>query len=280
MGVDGSDAGLQATVLAATLAARRRRGLRVVHAFLWPELKVPLGPSEFGPPEGGLANQARGFVDAGLAQAREAVPDLAVVGDVVIGAAAQVLIAEASSATMVVVGDRGLGGFTGLLLGSVALQVAAHSSCPVIVVKGGPARDGDVVVGVDGSRESKAAVGFAFEEASLRGSAVTALHAFRYPATGDVERELPLIYDIDQVREHEAAKLAAVLAEWRERYPDVRVNEVLVGDGAASALVHASQDAGCIVVGSRGLGGFAGLVLGSVSHAVVHHGLCPVAIVR
>lgn len=280
VGVDGSDESLVAVDLAARMAADRSRALRVVHAFIWPELRAPLGPYEGGPAEGGLANEAKSIVDAAVSRARDSGRDLTVTGDVVVGAPATVLIAEARSAAMVVLGDRGLGGFSGLLIGSVAIQVSAHASCAVVVAKGDIGRAADVVVGVDGSSEAALALRFGLEEASLRGVGLRALHAFRHPATGKDEENLPLIYDADQVREQGATLLAAAVAQCGEHYPQVTIKQDLVRERAAHALIRASASAGCVVVGSRGRGGFLGLVLGSVSHAVLHHAQCPVAIVR
>lgn len=280
VGVDGSDCGLRAVGLAARLAVERDRPLRVVHAFMWPMLRVPLGPSPQGPPDGGLANQALSFVNDAVAAATKARPELRADGEVVVGAPAPVLLGEAEHAAVVVLGDRGLGGFTGLLVGSVAVQVAAHASCPVVVARGELDRDRDILVGVDGSERGVDALAFAFEEASLRCVGVTALHAYTQPASAGPGDMLPLVYDPEQLEAEETAVLAEALGGWSDRYPDVAVHRLLVRDRAAKALIHASDRAGMIVVGSRGRGGFAGLLLGSVSQGVLHHASCPVAIVR
>lgn len=269
--------------LGAHIAARRARSLRVVHAFIWPELHVPLGPSPEGPPEGGIANDARRILEEAMAHAQKLRPDVTVIGDLVVGAPVRVLLAEAHRAAMVVLGDRGLGGFTGLLVGSVAIHVAAHAECPVVVARGEVDRRGDILVGVDGSPAGASALGFAFEEAALRGVSITALHAYIYPVAGDPGDPgdmLPLVYDADQLKDEETAVLAEAVAGWCERYPDVAVNQVLMRDRASRALVHAAERAALVVVGCRGRGGFLGLVLGSVSQALLHHASCPVAIVR
>jgi nucleotide-binding universal stress UspA family protein len=198
----------------------------------------------------------------------------------VTGAAAAVLLAETQTAAMVVLASRGLGGFSGMLVGSVAVQVSAHGQCPVVVVKGEWGRPGPVVVGVDGSPAGGRAVGFAFEFASFAGLPLTAVQAYRFPVTGEPGDMLPLVYDVDQLAEEEAAVLGEALAGWRERFPDVPVRSAVTRARPARALVDASEQAGIVVVGSRGRGGFTGLLLGSVSHAVLHHASCPVAIVR
>lgn len=280
VGVDGSEHSLRSVALAGRLAAERDRPLRVVHAFIWPDLRVPLGPAPGGPPEGGLAHQAERVVADAIAAATKAVPDIRVSGEVIDGAAAPVLLREAERAALLVVGDRGLGGFTGLLVGSVAVQLAAHAPCPVVVARGDLERNADILVGVDGSPKGYGVLEFAFEEASLRQVGITALHAYTHPVTSGAGDMLPLVYDPEQLADEEAAVLSEALSGWADRYPDVPVNRQLVRDRPSKALVHASAEASMVVVGSRGRGGFAGLLLGSVSQAALHHSSCPVAIVR
>jgi nucleotide-binding universal stress UspA family protein len=279
-GVDGSDSSLDAVRLAAAEAVLRHRPLHLVHAFAWALLPVPVGPDPHGPPEGGLRHDAERIVAAALAEAQRAQPGVTASGAVVDGAAPAVLLREARHATLVVVGDRGLGGFGSLVLGSVAVQVAAHAPCPVLVARGESRRDGPVVVGVDGSAVSDAAVGFAFEEAALRGTDLVAVHAWRFPVSTGAGDMLPLVYDVDLLAAEEERVLAEGLAGWCERFPDVPVTRHPDRRRAAKALLAASADAQLVVVGARGRGGFAGLLLGSVSHAVLHHALCPVVVVR
>lgn len=280
VGVDGSASALAAVRLAATEAVARGRPLRVVHAFIWPELKVPLGPSPFGPPEGGLRNQADRVVSEAVAEATKAAPDVTVTGAVVTGAPGVVLVRESRDAALVVLGSRGLGGFTSLLVGSVAVQVAAHADCPVLVARGEARADGPVVVGVDGSPLSNLAVGFAAEEASLRGTGLVAVHTWTGPVSAGPGDMLPPVYDPDLVEEQERLVLAEAVAGIGDRYPDVPVTERLVRGRPANLLVEESRAAQLVVLGARGLGGFAGMLLGSVSQAVLHHAHCPLAIVR
>lgn len=281
VGVDGSDQSLAAVRLAVREAAWRRRPLRVVHAFIWPLLHVPLGPPPGGPPEGGLRHEAERIVDGAVAHAREIEPDVSVTGAVVDGQASVVLLREARDAALVVVGDRGLGGFTGLLLGSVAVQVVSHAPCPVLVARGEERADSPVLVGVDGSPLSELPIGFAMEEAAWRRTRVVAVHTWTHPASlgpGDMQ---PLVHDVDATGEDEARVLAEALAGWREHYPDVPVEERVVRGRPARALLdEAGKGAQLIVVGARGRGEFTGLLLGSVSQAVLHHAPCPVGIVR
>ena len=280
VGVDGSASALSAVRLAADEAAARNRPLRIVHAFIWPQLKVPLGPSPFGPAEGGLRNQAERVVAEAVAEATKTASGATVTGAVVTGAPAVVLVHESHHAALIVIGSRGLGGFSGLLVGSVAVQVAAHAECPVMVVRGAARSDGPVVVGVDGSPLSNLAVGFAAEEAALHGTDLVAVHTFTGPVSAGPGDMLPLVYDPSLVESQENLVLAESLAGIRERYPDVPVTARLVRGRAARALIEQSRAAQLVVLGARGLGGFTGLLLGSVSQAVLHHAHCPLAIVR
>ncbi len=280
VGVDDSEDSHRAVALAAQLAADRARVLRVVHAFVWPYLGVPLDPSPVGPPDGGLRNEADRIVADAVAQARQAYPKLEVVGQVLTGAPASTLLAECQQAAAIVLGHRGLGGFTGMLIGSVAVQVTAHASCPVVISRGDERPGRDILVGVDASPKGADALAFAYEEASLREVGITALHAYRFPASGEPGDMLPLVYDDKTLRAEEDEAIAEALAGFADRYPDVRVNREVVRDRPAHALVRASESASLVVVGSRGRGGFTGLLLGSVSQALLRHAACPVAVVR
>jgi nucleotide-binding universal stress UspA family protein len=196
------------------------------------------------------------------------------------------LLALLDDAEMAVVGSRGVGGFSELVLGSTALRLVEHARCPVVVVRSlgfeapGPEAD-RVLVGVDGSAASSEAIGFAFAEASLRGCGLTAVHAWEPPF---VEIPVKGIASYEEflaaIERTEMRVLSESLAGWREKYPDVDVRQRLVRGSPARILVESSPGARLAVVGSRGQGGFTSLLLGSVSHAVVHHARCAVAVVR
>ena len=195
---------------------------------------------------------------------------------------AAVLIEASTSARLLVVGSRGRGGFTGLLLGSVSVTVAAHAHCPVVVVRTRRADDSSVrpvVVGVDGSPTSTSAVDHAFDQASRLGLPLVAVHAWELPTLfGPVPPWLP--EEVEEIRMAEKAVLSESLAGHMERYPDVNVTSMVHRGGPAHVILAAAEDAELLVVGSRGLGGFRGLLLGSVSQAVLHHATCPVAVVH
>lgn len=278
VGVDGSSHQQVAIDWAVSEARLRRRPLRLVHAFDWALLGMSYAAPPYGVVQEELQANAARILERSLAMAHHIAPDLDIDGRVVDGSPSAVLRDTSRSAAVVVVGHRGRGGFAGLLLGSVAAQVAAHAACPVVVARA-PDRAADrVVVGVDGSPLSDAALGFAFEEASLRGLGLTAVHASSEPAVADAA--LPLVYDIGDLRDGAARLLSESLAGWREKYPDVDVLSQIVHGRPARVLVEAAAGAALLVVGSRGRGGFTGLLLGSVSSAVLHHAAAPVAIVH
>ncbi len=285
VGVDGSPAGLEAVAVAAREARMRGTGLRVVHAFFPLMMRAPLDPFSMGPPEDWLRNQAEELVAEAVRHAHEAEPDVGADGEAVRGDTLPVLTEESRGAALAVVGSRGLGAFTGLLLGSTAVQLAAHGHCPVLVVRGagGPAREDAVVVGVDGSPSGDAAIGFAFAEAALRRTRIVAVHAWspwksevpvpQDPAAPDASGAGDLAADEERL-------LAEALAGHRERHPDVAVERRVLRRGPREALIEASRGASLVVVGTRGRGGFTGMLLGSVSQALLHHADCPVAVVR
>lgn len=252
VGVDGSDCALRAVETAAAEAHVLGCRLEVVHAFVWPELPVPRGSLVGGSGGAGLRHEADRIVAEAVELARRAAPDVDVTGSVVTGAAAPVLLRAGVDAALVVVGDRGLGGFTGLLVGSVAVALVTHGRCPVLVLRGRPAPAGPVVVGIDGSDGATAAAELALAYAAAHGATLRAVAVAR----SGVED--------------------AVLPELDGR--GVAVERVVQQGDAREVLIAESRAARLVVVGSRGRGGFAGLLLGSVSQAVLQHAECPVAV--
>ncbi|WP_432120125.1 universal stress protein [Streptomyces sp. bgisy032] len=283
VGVDGSASGLAAVEVAAHEARLRGAELRVVHAFLWPAMHPPPGSSPLGPPAGGVRSAVERLVAEAVGRAGSAEPEVTVSTAVVPGEPLTVLEVQSRAAELVVVGSRGTGGFTGLLVGSTAVHLAAHGRCPVLVAREEPRADGPVVVGVDGSPAGERAVDFAFAEAALHGTGLVAVHARTarntpMPAARDVS-----VRSADGpagLAQGEERLLSEVLAGHRERHPDVTVRQQVVHGGAREALIEASRSARLTVVGARGRGGIAGLLLGSVSQALLHHAHGPVAVVR
>jgi nucleotide-binding universal stress UspA family protein len=281
-GVDGSDRALQAVRWAAAEAARRRLPLRLVAAHTWPVGGFVGDPGLGVDPRAVLRDAMLGHLAAAAAAAAEVVPGLTVERADVEGDPAVVLAAESERAALVVLGDRGLGGFTGLLLGSVAVALCTRAACPVVVVRGvetDPAvpRTEPVVVGVDGSPGSEAAVAYAVDAAVLRGVPLVAVHAWRDVL---VDATMAPLVDWDAVEADEREVLAERLAGTRTEHPDLVLRKLVVRDRPARALVDESRGAQLVVVGSRGRGEVRGLLLGSVSQQLLHHAHCPVVVVR
>ncbi|WP_067472120.1 universal stress protein [Actinomadura hibisca] len=285
VGIDESDLSTAALDWAIDEARRRGAGLRVLHAVLpW----LLRDPAEAGTDpkiaeiREWMVECGRQTLDRGLTRVRDRAPDLEATGAMVAGPSSQALVRAAEGALMTVVGTHGANALSGMVLGSVAWQVAAHAPGPVVVVRGdGSGPHGEIVVGVDGSDGSDAALGFAFQEAALRGARLRAVLAWTFPMpTGGPAGFVPAVYDPEIVAADESRVLTEALAGWREKYPEVTVAPEVVHGTAARVLGGASARADLLVVGSRGRGGFAGLVLGSVSHAMLHRSHCPVAVIR
>ncbi|CAM3633410.1 universal stress protein [Smaragdicoccus niigatensis] len=187
------------------------------------------------------------------------------------------LLTESRTARTLVVGNRGLGAFSSKVLGSASSALARHAHCPVAVVHAmrSIADRGPVVVGVDGTANSEPAIGTAFEEASRRKACLYAVHAW-----SDASESLVRGLDWAAVSTAQAVALAESLAGWQEKFPDVDVQRVVVRTGPARELQVLSRDAQLVVVGSHGRGGFAGMLLGSTSEALLHSVECPILIVR
>ncbi len=283
VGVDGSESSLTAVETAAREAALRGVGLRLVHAFGWPSVHVPPRVPPWTPASAGVRELIDGTLGEAERRAHTAAPHVEIAREVVVGEPLMVLELETRTASLAVVGSRGLSRFGSLLLGSTAAHLAAHAQCPVLVVRGRPDPTGPVLLAVDGSPQAEPAVEFAFAHASLHGTDLVALHAWNthtervYEAPGDP----PFVtYDEDRPRDEEERVLAEALGGRREKYPDVEVRRRLVQGRIRHTLIEASAEAGIVVVGARGRGGFTGLLLGSVSQAVLHHAHCPVAVVH
>ncbi|GAA3458668.1 universal stress protein [Saccharothrix longispora] len=279
VGVDGSESAVTAAGWAAEEAARHRLPLKLVHAYLLPTLGYPDIVLTAHEVHQALREQGQQWLDQAAAAARAAAPGVEVETSVVIDRPAAALIAESRGARLVVLGSRGLGGFTGLLAGSVSVAVSAHAGCPVAVIRGPVPTSGPVVVGVDGSPVGEGAVAFAFEEASSRGVPLTAVIAWKDFLVDSVYGSRVTV-DWAYVEDEQRRLLAERLAGWQEKYPDVAVQRVVVRERPARALVDIARDAQLLVVGTHGLGGFAGMLLGSTSQALIHHAPCPLAVVR
>ncbi len=282
VGIDGSDTANVAVYWAAQDAALRNVPLTLVYVMnpilaTWQPTPIPVEFEEW------QQEQARVYMDEAIRIAQEnsgSDRPLTINTEVFLAPTLPTLVELSEQAEMIVVGSRGRGAVARVVLGSVSSGLVHHARCPVAVIHDEdplmphPAQ-APVLVGVDGSEASELATSIAFDEASRRGVELVALHAWSDSAVV----ELPGL-DWSVVKEQEELVLAERLAGWQERYPDVKVNRLVVCDEPARQLIEHSEAAQLVVVGSRGRGGFAGLSLGSVSTAVVHAVRMPVIVAR
>lgn len=282
VGVDGSPASRVAVDWAARDAAMREVPLKLVHVLnppvvmAFPDVPMPPGFVEW------QEEESRTLLESAVKTAEEAVAGsrVEISSDMIAGPSVPSLVDLSTEAQLIVVGSRGRGTLARGLLGSISTGLVHHSHCPVAVI-----RDEDplmphpskapVAVGIDGSPASDKAIGIAFEEASFRGVDLVAVHSwsdtgvFEFPGA-----------DWSTLQAMGEETLSERLAGWQERYPDVLVRRVVTADHVARQLLEEADQAQLLVVGSHGRGGFAGMLLGSVSTAVVHAARMPVIVAR
>jgi nucleotide-binding universal stress UspA family protein len=279
VGTDGSRHSLRAVEWAADEAVLRGSSLRIVHAVA-PWLYDQNVDPRLLAVRGWLLAGGEECLGMAVEAARARAADLDVCGEMVAGGASRTLLDQARNASLIVLGSHGVGTVAGLLLGSTALQVVAHTPGPAVVVRHyQPVTWQEIAIGVDAPPIGEPALAYAFEEASLRGARLRAVHVWSDPgATGPCGRT-PLIYNLETVAAEHAHRLNDALAGWRDKYPDVEVVAEVVHGRPVRILAGVSARTDLLMVGTRGRGGFAGLVLGSVSHGLLHHAHCPLAVV-
>ncbi len=281
VGIDGSANSDAALDWAVAEASGRRLGLHLFSAGI---RQLPGGEAIYLDSEldSAVTHEALAAADerltAASARARELAPELSVTTGSAVDRAAGGLVELSARADTVVVGRSGHGPVVGAVLGSVALQVVTHALCPVVVVHAAEA-DGaqarGVVVGIDGSAVSELALGYAFEQASLRGVPLDVVHAWWTTVPSGLTRDIKA-----DLFAQERLTLSETLVGWSEKYPDVEVRQSLPMGPTVRTLTEAARNAELLVVGSRGRGGFRSLLLGSVSQGVLQHATSTVAVVR
>ncbi|MFI9846618.1 universal stress protein [Nonomuraea sp. NPDC051941] len=266
VGVDGSAPATAAVEWAAADAQRRDLAVRIVHVCeQWPHSES--------------TEYCTRALEAAADRARELTRGVEVTTEMLKGNVIDDLIAESNSADTLVVGSRGLGGFAGMVLGSVSMAVAGHAAAPVIVVRAPSALwHGRVVVGYDGSGHSEAAMAYAVEQARARGAQLHVVSAWQVPVFSPYAVTYSSL--IEDVMRQEAHVARERVTPWRESNPDLVITDEQPCEHPVKGLMDAARTADLVVVGSRGLGGFTSAMLGSVSHGVLHHVGCPVAVVR
>ncbi|WP_019970534.1 universal stress protein [Mycobacterium sp. 141] len=279
VGVDGSSSSDAAVAWAARDAVLRRVPLTFVHVL--PMAAAPAWLDMGLPDDYWAAQEKRGHEIVAAAQdvankATAGGEPLHMSSEVVSGNSVGTLVDRARHADLLVIGSRGLGKWSRRVLGSVSSSLIRHAHCPVAVIRDGqkPRDDAPILVGVDGSPASELATEIAFDEASRRGVELVVVHTWN-----DVEYEFPDVKWAD-LKPREDRAVSEQLAGWCERYPDVVVRRELMRDRPAHQLVEQSEGAQLVVVGCRGRGGFVGMMLGSVSAAVVESVQVPVIVAR
>ncbi|MFE9017597.1 universal stress protein [Streptomyces sp. NPDC007808] len=285
-GVDGSERSLAAADWAAREAVSRGVPLHVVHAS--PPLLGGVVPGTAAQTLRQVGERMLQRVTADLGTRH---PDLEVRGEQTADAPPDALLARAHEAGLLVVGARGSGGFEGLAVGSVALRVAAAAACPLVLVSerplaafgrgtGAVAGAAGIVAGFDAHRPVGEVADFAFAAARARGVPLRVVQAWRLPAEAVSPRTL-FVTEEDRAtwEDQEVLLMADALRAWQDKYPEVAVHADVVLLHPAEALVNASQGADLLVVGRRTGPDAAASRLGPVTHAVLHHARCPVAVV-
>ena len=272
VGYDGSVEAARAVRWAAEQAALRGCPLQLVHCSLWPVLTPTPGPLP-GVVDNALERSCEITLEEGLAHAKQAAPGLEVRTSLVYGWPSEHLPKISAGEEMLVVGSRGIGGFLGLLVGSVSLEMAATASCPVAVIRADHHPDGPVVVAVDSSG-SPAALEDACTMARVTGADLTVVHVRHAPPGYRMLRD-----PVDAGPAAEELLNSAVSAA-RGWTPGTRVEgELLTGTSVPRALLNASASARLTVVGTKGHGLIKGTI-GSTAHAVLHHAQGPMLISR
>ncbi|WP_405905339.1 universal stress protein [Streptomyces sp. NBC_00828] len=291
VGVDGSPESLAAAEWAAREALRRELPLRLVHAWN--------GHPHHADGEPATAVQrhlGRRSLRRAEERIRVACPGVRLYDEQVEGPATAALLNAADRADLLVLGSRGLSGFTGFLVGSVALGVIARASRPVVLVRAGeegederlPADHGsvstrtgyrDVVLAVDLGDPCDEVIQFAFEAARVRGARLRVIHAWQPPFPLNLgPGDIGLMNDLQQVEEWQGF-LSALIGPWRDKYADIDVLETVVADKPSTALIRAASGASLLVVGRRTTERPLGPRTGPVAHSAIHHVGCPVAVV-
>ena len=261
VGVDGSDSALTAVVWAARHASRGHLPLRIVHAFDWPLIRGSARRSRWSRT---LRAEAWGLLEEARTQAYAIDTDLDVGATLQTSFSVPLLLRESDTASLVVVGTHGHGSLSGLVIGSTGVELAARATAPVVIVRGRSADEisaaAPVLVGYDGSPASDLAVAAGLDYAATHGRSVRLLHVSREDADDVIHR------------------MADLSATWHRVHPEIEVTSQVLRGHPGGELTAASAEADLVVVGSRGLGGFRGLALGSASQSLLHHSGCPVMV--
>lgn len=284
--VDGSDASNNAVRWAANTAMKRGIPLRLASSYTMPQFLYAEG---MVPPQelfDDLQRETLDKIEAARDVAHEVAPDIKIGHTIAEGSPIDMLLEMSKDVTMIVMGSRGLGGLSGMVLGSVSAAVVSHAECPVVVVReDNPVNEttkyGPIVVGVDGSEVSQRATEVAFAEADARGAELLAVHTWMDMQVQASMAGLAAAQEQwEMVEREQTDMLTERLAPLVEKYPNVQVKKIISRDRPVRTLVEQSEGAQLLVTGSHGRGGFRGMLLGSTSRALLQSAPCPMMVVR
>lgn len=272
VGTDGSAHAGNAVAWAAQEAQRRTTPLRIVSVFdEWTSVR----------PDSDIHSEQERRAMAMLAETKESTlsrfPALQVETVLRIGDVVEELAEQARTARLLVTGTRGRGGFAGMLLGSTSQSLTTRSAAPLVVVPGPPPPAGArVVVGVDGSEESDRALRFAADHALARGVDLVAVQVLAQATWfGPGEVYGYMVEDMIDVTER---AVEAQVAPIRAEHPDLELTTAVELGHPAEVLRRTGDGAQLLAVGSRGRSRARSMLLGSISHGVLHYAPCPVAV--
>lgn len=286
VGLDGTPESLAAAVWAAQEAALRKVRLRLLHAWVM-LAQEPAPHAADEPPPSDVEDRnywPHRIVEDARAAILERHPGLPVDHELVAEDAFKALQDAAAQSDLLVLGSRDLGPVSRYTLGEIGLKVVAHVVTPTVLVRArqnaaATAPEGDVVVGVSLHEPCEAMLDFAFSAAERRGAVLRAVHGRHLPAHaynrgGGVEP-----YVVEDMTKDVQRELGEALALWREKYPDVRVDERVELVSPAQALLRDAEAAGLLVVGRRHKRHLLAPRIGHMVQAAVHHAPCPVAVI-
>lgn len=275
VGIDGSEPARQAAMWAAAEAARRERPLHIVHGSDTDGRVLYVSAKSIER----VRQAGRELLDATAAAVTEQFPGLQVNSEFSRSAPVPSLHQSAGLHGTIVVGSRGLGGFSSLMLGSVGLKVAAGAKTPVIIVRGteNGTDTGAVLAAVRDEHDLDCAR-YAAREAQIREGSLRLLHVWNIlQSVGEV---VTLLDDVEEIANEQVHHLNAVADRIRVEFPDLTVQvDAEKSTSVASVLVEASRQADLLVMGGRRSPSYLGPTLGRVTHSLVHHAHCPVQLI-
>jgi nucleotide-binding universal stress UspA family protein len=277
VGIDGSPESSGAAEWAGHEAVRRDLPVHLLN--IW---QSPAGNVRFSPGPEALRLWEESELREAAKRLTDRHPGLTVTTRQACGTPVSELLDAAATSEMVVLGSRGLGGISGFFQGSAGLHVVARANRPVVLVRAEPpdsGGSGEVVLGLDLGRPCDALISFAFEEAATRGTVLRTVHVYD-------ERKLygyaaPALDPglSAELRAEQVHEFAQTLGPWRGKYPAVEVRGSMIDGLAAPSVIEAAKNADLLVVGRRRRHSPAAVHIGPVTHAVLHHAVCPVAVV-